>query len=261
MRIPTVRGIIDRRILVNYRIDPTYLQRVLPEPFRPKTVGGAGIGGICLIRLRDIRPPWVPRLLSFSSENAAHRIAVEWEQGGRLHSGVYIPRRDSDSRMNALLGGRLFPGVHHHARFDVMETNDCLHVSLLSDDQETRVTVTGNVVPDIPRLSIFGSLPAASDFFETGAIGYSPSLRSGQLDGLELRCRNWRMEALSVEKVGSSYFEDSARFPRGTVEFDCALLMRGIEHEWRNAQDICCEPSSAESDELCCSQGSVRPSP
>ena len=28
-------------------------------------------------------------------------------------------------------------------------------------------------------------------------------------------------------------FEDRALFPPGSVEFDCALLMRGIEHEWQ----------------------------
>jgi hypothetical protein len=41
MKIPIIRGIIDRRILVNYRVDPITLKRVLPEPFRPKLVGVA----------------------------------------------------------------------------------------------------------------------------------------------------------------------------------------------------------------------------
>ena len=30
MRIPTIRGLIDRRILVNYRVDPAVLARILP---------------------------------------------------------------------------------------------------------------------------------------------------------------------------------------------------------------------------------------
>ena len=30
MRIPTVRGVIDRRILVNYHVDPGVLRRLLP---------------------------------------------------------------------------------------------------------------------------------------------------------------------------------------------------------------------------------------
>ena len=39
-------------------------------------------------------------------ENAAHRIAVEWDDGGTIRTGVYIPRRDSSSYLNVLAGGR-----------------------------------------------------------------------------------------------------------------------------------------------------------
>ena len=56
MRIPVMRGVIDRRILANYRVDPECLQRILPAPFRPQLVDGHGIAGICLIRLKQIRP-------------------------------------------------------------------------------------------------------------------------------------------------------------------------------------------------------------
>lgn len=46
MRIPVMRGVIDRRILVNYRVDPEVLAPLLPAPFRPKLVGGFGMVGI-----------------------------------------------------------------------------------------------------------------------------------------------------------------------------------------------------------------------
>ena len=80
MRIPVVQGVIDRRILVNYRVDPDVMARVLPPPFRPQIVRGYAIGGICLIRLKGIRPRFVPIPVGLRSENAAHRIAVEWDK-------------------------------------------------------------------------------------------------------------------------------------------------------------------------------------
>jgi hypothetical protein len=43
----------------------------------------------------------------------------------------------------------------------------------------------------------------------------------------------WRVEPLAVEHVESSWFEDAARFPAGSVAFDSALLMRDVAHEWR----------------------------
>lgn len=88
MRIPTIRGTIDRRILVNFRVDPRILSTILPAPFRPQTVAGCGIAGICLIRLKRIRPKYFPGWLGIGSENAAYRIAVEWDVNDERRSGV-----------------------------------------------------------------------------------------------------------------------------------------------------------------------------
>jgi hypothetical protein len=87
-------GEIERRLLVNYRVDPAALRHVLPDRFRPQLVGGAGVAGICLIRLGGLRPRWTPAPLSrlgLTTENAAHRIAVEWDGPAGVESDVYIP--------------------------------------------------------------------------------------------------------------------------------------------------------------------------
>jgi hypothetical protein len=54
MTIPVIIGMIDRRILVNFRVDPVVLATILPSPFRPKLVSGAGMAGVCLIRLQHM---------------------------------------------------------------------------------------------------------------------------------------------------------------------------------------------------------------
>jgi hypothetical protein len=239
MQIPEIRGIIDRRILVNFRVDAAILARGLPAPFRPKLVNGVGLAGVCLIRLKDIRPRFVPSLLGLSSENAAHRIAVEWDQDGSIREGVFIPRRDTSSRLNTLVGGRLFPGVHHHAAFQVHECGDRYRIELNSDDRRTHLLVEGHVATELPPTSLFGSLQEASAFFERGSLGYSVTAKPGQLDGLELRSFHWQVQPLAVDRVESSFFEDRALFPPGSVELDCALLMRGIDHEWHGRERLC----------------------
>jgi hypothetical protein len=190
--------------------------------------------------LKAIRPAFVPVAVGVSSENAAHRFAVEWDADGSNREGVFIPRRDSSSIFNALVGGRIFPGEHHHARFDVNETEDRLSVSFVSDDGVARVSVRGRVSDALPRGSVFASMEAASTFFEGGSLGYSATKDSGRFDGLELRCRSWAVTPLDVEDVRSSYFDDREKFPEGSATFDCALLMRGIEHEWHAREDVCC---------------------
>lgn len=232
MQIATLVGVIDRRILVNYRVEPQRLQRLLPAPFRPKLVRGMGIAGICLIRLKQLRPRAVPAMLGLISENAAHRIAVEWDDHGAYREGVYIPRRDSSSRFITLVGGELFPGIHEHAHFEVAEIADAFSVELTSDDGETHVAVEGHIASHLPQSSIFASLEEASAFFERGACGYSATRDPGRLDSLELCCTGWKVEPLAVTHVQSSFFDDPRRFSPGAATFDCALVMRAIAHEW-----------------------------
>ena len=245
MKIPIMRGIMDRRILANFHVDAKVLSAVLPEPFRPKLIHGVGIAGICLIRLRQLRPRFVPRFLGLGSENAAHRIAVEWEQDGELRVGVYIPRRDSSSRLNTLLGGRLFPGFHHHARFTTSEIEDFYSILMESDDGETRLAVEGKVTAELPGSSVFDSLDEASDFFEGGSLGFSDTKKPGEYHGLELHTRNWKVQSLAVDKIESSFFDDRDLFPAGSADFDCALLMRQIDHEWQERPMLCCQEAGA----------------
>jgi hypothetical protein len=240
MRLPVIRGVIDRRILANFRIDAEVMSRVLPPPFRPKLCGGYAIGGICLIRLKQIRPRLLPVPWGLGSENAAHRVAVEWDVDGQTHQGVYVPRRDTDSRLNTWAGGTIFPGVQHHASFTVTEADDRFDVAMQSDDGDTSVRVSGSIAQRMPSSSVFESIEEASKFFETDSLGYSDARAGGRYDGMELRCDGWRVEPLAVDRVESSYFQDESRFPPGSVEFDCALLMRGIEHEWHSRDDLCC---------------------
>lgn len=240
MKLPLIRGLIDRRILANYRVDPAALAPLLPAPFRPKLIAGCGIAGVCLIRLRHIRPLGLPAFLGLTSENAAHRIAIEWnDENGEPREGVYIPRRDTSSRLNVIAGGRLFTGIHHHAHFDVRETEDHFHVALQSDDRQTRVSIDAHLAGDLPEGSVFENLPAASAFFEGGSLGYSPSASGQTLDALELQSLDWKVQPLIVERFDSSFFDDRSRFPAGSLQFDCALLMRQMRHEWHEREPMC----------------------
>ena len=79
-------GVIERRLLINYRLDPGVARSVLPSGLRPQLVDGSAVAGVSMIRLRALRPTWAPSGLGLRMENAAHRIAVEWDAAhGRVH--------------------------------------------------------------------------------------------------------------------------------------------------------------------------------
>ncbi|MBS1592784.1 MAG: DUF2071 domain-containing protein [Bacteroidetes bacterium] len=237
MKIPTIHGYIDRRILINYVGDIDVVSRYLPAPFRPMTYNGKAIIGVCLIRLKNIKPKGLPDFVGISSENAAHRIAVEWDQGGVRHEGVYIPRRDTSLWFNAMVGGRLFPGRHYLAQFDTRETADHYDIHVTGSDKTT-ISIEADTASHLNSGSIFESLKNASDFFEKGSTGYSPD--SNSFDGLKLMLHEWKVTPLNVKKVSSGFFENEVVFPKGSVHFDHALLMTNVEHEWHGIGTLKC---------------------
>lgn len=234
MKLPRIHGLIERRILINFTADLKDVEKIIPLPFRPKAYKNKAIVGICLIRLKNIKPKGFPNFVGISSENGAHRISVEWDEDGKVKEGVFIPRRDTSLRFNTIVGGRLFPGRHHFAKFNVVETPENYHIDFASSD-DTQISIDAKEAKIFDKNSIFETLENVSDFFEKGAVGYSPNGK--KFDGLKLETYKWEVKPLKVSNVKSTFFENEAIFPKGSVKFDNALLMTKIEHEWHSVVD------------------------
>jgi hypothetical protein len=237
MKIPTLSGLIDRRILINYSVDKDVASKILPLPFKPKLVNDRAIVGICLIRLKEVRPKGLTSKIGISSENAAHRIAVEWIEDGVQREGVYIPRRDTSSTINALAGGLVFPGTHHLSSFVVNESDKKYSIGFSNSDG-TFVSIEGEETTTWPSQSILKTFEVASDFFKKGSVGYSPDKIGETFDGLELKTAKWEMSPLKVTHVESSFFNDHKIFPESSIRFENALLMKSIEHEWKSLGEL-----------------------
>lgn len=227
----TVEATIERRLLVNYRIDPQVVARLLPGPFRPQLVSGFAVGGICFIRLRGIRPRGLPRALGLRTENVAHRFAVEWDDDSGPHVGVYVPRRDTSSRVSSWSGGCVFPGRYHLANFHVEEGFDAARIEVISRDREVLIEVDARQAENLES-RLFDSLEDAVELFRRGAIGFSPSADGTCLDGVRLECEGWHVQPMALELARSSWFDDPVMFPPGTCVPDSALLMRDLPVRW-----------------------------
>jgi hypothetical protein len=127
------------------------------------------------IGLKNIRPKGLPGLLGISSENGAHRIAVEWTEDGQVKEGFFVPRRDTSSLINTIAGGRIFPGRLYHAKFEVQGGGDRYQVAFKSSDGTT-ISIDAEKAIALNSTSIFGDIKTASSFFEHGSVGYSPGL-------------------------------------------------------------------------------------
>jgi len=69
--LPVLEGVIARRVLPNFSVDPGVAARLVPPPLEVSLVGGRAVAGVCLIRLEHLRPKGLPSAVGVMSENAA----------------------------------------------------------------------------------------------------------------------------------------------------------------------------------------------
>jgi hypothetical protein len=236
--LPVMEGVIRRRVLLNFRVKPDLVAPLLPPPIEVLPYNGWAIVGVCLIGMEQLRPKGLPGRFGLSSENMAHRVAIRYPTGAGMHDGVFIWRRETDECLVSLLGGRLFPGVHQRADFAITETRAGLSIDVKTVGGQADVGFEAEYATGWAPGSVFGAFEDAAEFFRRGDCGFSCGLRAGKLDGLQLKTLRWNMSPLRIGRLETAFFHDARRFPSGAAQFDCALLMRGVPHEWHEIGDI-----------------------
>ncbi len=236
--LPVIEGMIARRVLLNYWIEPEAARRLVPEPLEIVTVNGFAVAGVCLIRMEKLRPKGLPAAMGISSENMAHRIAIRYPTSNGMRDGVYIWRRDSDSLLTVRLGGVVFPGVHRDAEFRVEGDDESLAMQVLTEDGAADVSFRLAPAREWKWTLLFPRFADVCGFFERGDCGFSCTLRGDALEGLQMRTLKWEMCPVQIEGPRSAFFENERMFPRGSAGFDCGVLMRGIPHEWHRITEV-----------------------
>jgi hypothetical protein len=159
---------------------------------------------------------------------------VQWEnKNGETREGMYIPHRDTSSRLGSLLGGTLLPGHYAHARFTVYESFDELFVEMRTRRKEApSLVVQGRIAAQMPHDSVFNNITEASDFFAYHSDEKSEGASPEEFGGMKLRRRNWQLIPMEITCMRSAYFDDTSRFSVGGIRFDSGLLLRGTATEW-----------------------------
>jgi hypothetical protein len=230
--LPTITGIIDRRILLNFRAAPAEVAALLPAGMRVREVNGYALVGVCLIRFKQLRPKGLPRFLGLGSENAAFRISTAWMDGGAARTGVFVCQRVTNSRFVRATGGRVFPGVHRLASFACTEHEAEVAITVTIPGA-SHVRIVGRI-DDRFASKVFDSHAQASEFFKLDRIGYSPGSRPERIEGLELACDDWVTAPLSASVHEVPFFQDLIP----SCAYDHALIMHGISHQWHGVRDF-----------------------
>ena len=218
MRFAPVRGVIERRLIVIYRLDPKVAKELLPPPWQARLIGGYAVAGIALAHLGRLRPAGLPPVAGLARESVTHGIAVEWESSRSLHNGVFVTHHDSAAAGR----GRL----RRASRFTVDERTDGLRVTYTGRDRTVRVDVDVSLVASLEGSALFPDVRAAMRFLEldsSGGAAWGPPRK-----GLRLSAADRSIGAARVLSATSTVFANTSVFPPGSVHLDSALLMRDL---------------------------------
>ena len=234
MRAPALSGRIERRICIQYRINPSVARRFLPDHIRPKLYQGSALGGICVFRFAPARARILPIPLGFGTELAWHRIAVEWDAGATVAHGQYLLRCEADSRPSARLTPKVLPCSEPAARITVRSNDGGLSISMKSVDGNGDLNLAA--VPDDhwPEDSVFPSAKAAQLALSGGHVLW-PSNERGETEGFEVAAGQGTVASLTSHGIDSAWYDDRDRFPLGSIGFDSALLISRANHEPQTA--------------------------
>lgn len=219
-------GTLHRRVLVNAVVDPEEAARRLPDGVRPHVTAGGTVVGCCLVEIQHMRPARLPAGVGITLRAAAHRISAEWDDGsgGRV-VGVYVPDRRTDSRLAVALGGRWFPGVHHHARVVISETSEGFSWQI-QDDGQFGIAVAVSVQQDHVAVGVCDPIGGTC---LSATIGLSPD-RSGALEAARMELQHRNAREVIVDDLDSAFissFSIAAPAP--------AYLMENIGVTWTPA--------------------------
>ena len=228
LSIPVI-GVIGRRLLVNATVDADLVRPLLPPGVTASPPGPAGDGralvGICLLRVRDLRPAGLPTALGRSFDGFAHRIAVTRGDGS---PGVHIVRRETADRLARAVGGRLFPGTH--GAIDVEPMADDLRVEARGRGGPALVVdVVDEPPPSGSTPSVLGDDDAASRFFAAATEATSPSRRTGRYEALHMDAAPFSVRAVRVREVVLDRLAWAlGNLPPSALRFDSAFLVRDV---------------------------------
>lgn len=228
MRPPTLEGTIERRLLISYRADPDIVRTHLPTGSR-HTPSRATPSSVSASSNSASTPPACPER-SASGPSTARTATPSSTPTDNPPSTS--PAETPTRRSSHPPAGDSSPAATTEPRITATEDEHNLRVTLDSRDDLIHVTVKAHPTDQLPGDSVFADPATASAFFEHADTGYSDTTRIDCLDALILETANWSATPLAVDEVDSSYFDNSDRFPEGSITLDHGLLMRDIHHTW-----------------------------
>ena len=221
--IPPVRADMRERFIVNLRVPPDAMARLLPTRLSPQIIDGWAIASFCILDLRNITVAPLPTVAGWWSLSCAER----W---GTLDPSpaVFVTERLTSSRLGSAVTRLGFSAPH-----------DVVDIALAKDRWTARLLAQRDGIPLLDaRLrrggegsgSVFDGVASFSRFVAEGVRSYGTSRYPGRLTVLDLHKTENRYEPLAIERVTGGFVD---RWAAVGGEIDSAFRTVDADYEWR----------------------------
>jgi hypothetical protein len=221
-----LRGPIGCRLVVLYRVAPDALVPLMPEGMRVDPYKGYAVAGLCYTHRVRGEGPWWSNPPSQGGDMLSLRILAELDTTSGPRPALWIPRRETSSRLSARFAGALLRGEHHSCRAELEQGDSTLELRVHAGDVEElylRAELAGGLE---------GSLFAHPREAEQ-VLGESRLVRpkspidalAGESDDLGLGTGQVSAEPLLVRELRARPFDDRELFTEGSATFDSAFRL------------------------------------
>ena len=226
-----LNGVVTRRFLVSYPVQPAALSRFLPPNAELSTWQQLAWVSACFVNLRHLRPSLVPTPVGIELNYLIHRTRARilYPDGVRRES-VLVLEANINSRIFANVGHRL-PGVRFQARdIRLCETPDYWRVQM--EDDAGVLLYQADIAKDsvgekLPSSSRFPDLAAADSFLLNVSYGVEWCAQAKSVRMLAETHDAWHTLAGSCTTHHNAFLDS---LDAAATEADHVITMTNIPH-------------------------------
>ncbi len=215
--------------LVNFGMEPSLLQSLLPHPIQPDVYNGEAFLSVVVSELKDMRPTIIPKGLGFNFNQIVYRAIVACNN----ERGVHFLRSDANNRFMCLTGN-LFSFFNFNYAGINYSLEDSQHsISVSTNDKEADIIANydlSKATKEMPKYSVFSSLDEAKSYFVELYVAFS-AMRNFST-AVRIQRTNWDLSVVHDKNAVYSFMDGSKMFPKGSTRLDSVFYVKNLFYHW-----------------------------
>jgi uncharacterized protein YqjF (DUF2071 family) len=222
--------------LVNFRMAPETLARVLPPPLEPDVYRGQAFLSVVIAEMEQMRPAFMPPALGITYQQVVYRAVVRCGD----QRGVHFLRSDADNPLMVVMGNLLSFFRFHEARV-VRASGAGLHhfdlVAASGDHADIHATFdVGRGSRAVPASSVFPDIDKAQRFLVELYTAFRPSSDGATMSSVDIERGRWHIRMVDAPRARFDLMDGSHPFPAGSTTLDSVIYVEDIEYLWHTVK-------------------------